>query len=74
VGARVEDRLVKRGSELVAVRESGERVVVGPMVELLLRALPLRDVEDHALRQCGLAIQPRQDDRAIEHPADDSVG
>jgi hypothetical protein len=63
------DRLVERRAELIAVREAGERVVVGAVAQLLLRALPLGDVEDHPLGQNSLGVHPRQHHGAILHPA-----
>jgi hypothetical protein len=71
--SRPGDCLVERRAELLAVRKPGERVVIRAMAQLLLGPLPVRDVEDHALGQRAVALDRRQDDRAVQHPAHAAV-
>ena len=69
----VRDRGVEPASELVAVGQAGQRIVIGAVGELLLGTLAVADVVDHALGERATPLDLRQDDRVVDHPALDAV-
>ena len=70
VPARPGDRRLEHLLEERPVRQAGELVVVREERHLLLGALALGDVEDHALDQPGLAGLVVDRVRLLEDPAD----